>query len=106
MAMNINDQNFQELISSGKPAVVDFWAVWCGPCRRMTPIIEELAEQYAGRVNIGKCNVDESQSLAAQFGVMSIPTVVFFNASGEEVSRIVGAQSKARVEEEIKQLLN
>ncbi len=106
MAMNINEQNFQELISSGKPTVVDFWAEWCGPCRRMTPIIEELAAQYAGQVNIGKCNVDESQSLAASFGVMSIPTIVFFNAAGQEVSRIVGAQGKARVEKDIKELLN
>ncbi len=103
MALNINDSNYPELLASGKPMVIDFWATWCGPCKRMAPIIEELAKEHPN-INIGKCNVEESEDLASQFRVTSIPTLVFINSSGQPAGRMVGAQSKARVEEEIAKL--
>jgi len=105
MALHINEENFIELRESGKPMVVDFWAVWCGPCKRMAPIIEEVAAEYEGKVNIGKCDVEECEDLAAQFQVTSIPTIVLMNAQGEIVNRLVGLQSKAKMEEEINKLL-
>ncbi len=105
MALNIDEKVFAQLKEDGKPIVIDFWATWCGPCKRMAPIIEQMAETYAGKVNIGKCDVEESVELATQFGITSIPTIVFLNANGELTSRIVGAQSKAKIEEEITKLL-
>ena len=105
MALHINEENYQEIVSNGKPTVIDFWATWCGPCKRMAPLVEQLAEQYADRVNIGKCDIEEAEELAAQFGVTSIPTVVLLTASGEQTGRLVGLQSKAKLEEEIEKLL-
>lgn len=105
MALHINEENFKELAQSGKPMVIDFWATWCGPCKRMAPIVEQLAEQYDGQVNIGKCDIEEAEDIAAQYNVTSIPTIVFLNAQGEMVNRVVGAQSKAKLEEEISKLL-
>ncbi len=105
MALNINDETFKQLQETGKPIVIDFWATWCGPCRRVAPLIEQLAQEYADKVNIGKCNVEESEDLATQFGVTSIPTIVFLDSNAQLVGRIVGAQSKATIEEEIKKLL-
>ena len=77
MALNITDQNFEEIVAEGKPVVLDFWATWCGPCKQIAPYIEELAEEYKDTVNIGKCDVDENSDLPAQFGVRNIPTVLF-----------------------------
>ncbi|MBQ7570645.1 MAG: thioredoxin [Bacteroidaceae bacterium] len=105
MALHITSENFKELTQSGKPLVLDFWATWCGPCKRLAPIIEELATEYEGRVNIGKCDVEEDDELAMQFQVSSIPTVVFFNKQGEMFKRLVGLQSKATLVENIEQLL-
>ena len=105
MALHINEENFIQLRESGKPMVVDFWAVWCGPCKRMAPVIEELASQYEGKVNIGKCDVEECEDLATQFQVTSIPTIVIMNAQGEVVNRLVGLQSKAVLEQNIQALL-
>ena len=105
MALHISSENFKELIGNGKPAVLDFWATWCGPCRRVAPIIDELAAEYDGRVNIGKCDVEENEELAAQFKVSSIPTILFFDAEGNVKNRIVGAQSKAVLEQHIQALL-
>ena len=105
MALHITSENFAELTQSGKPLVLDFWATWCGPCKRLAPIIEELATEYEGRVNIGKCDVEEDDELAMQFQVSSIPTVVFFNKQGEVFKRLVGLQSKATLVENIEQLL-
>ncbi len=105
MALNIDKETYDQLIAAGKPMVIDFWAVWCGPCRRMAPVVEQLATEYEGKVSIGKCNVEECEELAAQFRVTSIPTLIFIDSKGQVADRIVGAQSKAAVEERIKKML-
>ena len=105
MALHISSENFQELLASGKPLVIDFWATWCGPCKRLAPTIEELATEYEGRANIGKCDVEEDDELPMQFQVSSIPTIVFFNAKGEMVKRLVGLQTKAALQQQIDALL-
>ena len=102
--MQITEQNFDQLIASGQPVVIDFFATWCGPCRRVSPIIDELAEKYAGRVNIGKCDVDAEEGLAARFGVRSIPTVVFLK-DGKIVDTQIGAAAQSVFEEKIEALL-
>ena len=102
--MEITSQNFNELIAQGKPVVVDFWATWCGPCRMVAPIIEELATEYEGRVVVGKVDVEEEDDLAAQFGIRNIPTVLFIK-DGQVVDKIVGATVKANYEEKIKAML-
>ena len=88
MALQITDANFAETLNEGKPMVLDFWAEWCGPCRMVSPIIDELANEYADRVNIGKMNVDENDEIVAQFGIRNIPTVLFFK-EGQMVDKIV-----------------
>ena len=105
MALHISNEYFQELLASGKPLVIDFWATWCGPCKRLAPTIEELATEYEGKANIGKCDVEEDDELAMQFQVSSIPTIVFFNAQGEMVKRLVGLQTKAVLQQQIDALL-
>lgn len=92
--MEITTTNFQEIVSGGKPVVIDFWATWCGPCRRVAPIIEELATEYEGRAVVGKVDVEDQDELAAQFGIRNIPTVVFIK-DGQLVDKIVGTASKA-----------
>ena len=104
MALEITDANFEALVAEGKPVVVDFWATWCGPCKKIGPDIEALAEQYAGQVTIGKCNVDDNDGLTGKFGVRNIPTVLFIK-NGEVVDKQVGAAPKATFEEKIKALL-
>lgn len=89
----ITDANFEEIIAGGLPVVVDFSAVWCGPCKKIAPIIEELAGEYEGRVIIGKCDVDENNDLTSRFGIRNVPTVLFFK-NGEVVDKHVGAASK------------
>jgi thioredoxin 1 len=92
--VTLTDANFKdEVEASTVPVIVDFWAEWCGPCRMLTPILEELAGERAGKVKIGKVNVDEQQALAAQFSVRSIPMLVFFK-NGKAVETTVGVQSK------------
>lgn len=105
MAFNITDSNYQELVESGKPFVIDFWAEWCGPCRAITPIIEDLAKEYEGKVTIGKCNVDENNDTAAKFGIRSIPTVIFMKAGGEQADKVVGLTSKDVIKEKVDALL-
>ncbi len=104
MALAINNNNFESLKNDSKPFVVDFWAEWCGPCRMVAPIVEELAAEYEGRVNIGKCNVDNNDDLVAMFRVRNIPTLLFLKG-GEIVDKHVGAISKNDLKAKIEALL-
>ncbi|MBO5710151.1 MAG: thioredoxin [Rikenellaceae bacterium] len=103
MALEITTNNLEELIASGKPVVIDFWAEWCGPCRMLTPIIEELAGEYENDVIIGKCNVDDNNDVSMKYGIRNIPTVIFLKG-GEVVDKHVGACSKAALAEKIEKL--
>jgi len=92
--LKISDANFEnEVAKSTIPALVDFWAEWCGPCRLMVPILDEVALLYKGKLKVGKLNVDENQDTPTQFGVMNIPTMILFK-NGKETERIIGAMSK------------
>nr|2YNX_A Chain A, LACA THIOREDOXIN [synthetic construct]2YNX_B Chain B, LACA THIOREDOXIN [synthetic construct] len=103
--VQLNDENFDEVIKkNNKVVVVDFWAEWCGPCRMIAPIIEELAKEYAGKVVFGKLNVDENPEIAAKYGIMSIPTLLFFK-NGKVVDQLVGAMPKEALKERIKKYL-
>ena len=104
MEVTITNENFSTLKNGNLPLVVDFWATWCGPCRMVSPIISELAEVYDGKVVIGKCDVEENEDLAAEYGIRNIPTILFFKG-GEVVNKLVGAQAKAKIDEAIQQLL-
>ena len=104
MAQAINTGNFEALVATGKPIVLDFWATWCGPCKRLAPIIEELAKDYDGMAIVGKCDVEDDENLAARFGVRNIPTVVFIK-DGKEVDRSVGLVPRPVLEDKIKALL-
>ena len=104
MALEITDSNFKDLLAEGKPVVVDFWAPWCGPCKMVGPIIEELAKEYDGQVIMGKCDVDENTELPGEFGIRNIPTVLFFK-DGKVVDKQVGAVAKPAFEDKVKKLL-
>ena len=104
MALAITDSSFDQLLAQGKPMVVDFWATWCGPCRKVGPYIEELAEQYGDQAIIGKVDVDENDELAMRFGVRNIPTILFIK-DGQIVDKQIGAASKAVFEEKLKAIL-
>ena len=93
MALQITDSNFNEYASAGKLMVLDFWAEWCGPCRMVSPIIDELSNEYEGRVIVGKMDVDNNDEVVSQFGIRNIPTVLFLK-DGQVVDKIVGATSK------------
>ena len=104
MEVTITSENFAGLKTGDKPLVVDFWATWCGPCRMVAPIIEELAKEYEGKLVVGKCDVEENEDLAAEFGIRNIPTILFFK-NGQVVDKLVGAQPKAKIEEKFQSLL-
>jgi thioredoxin 1 len=108
MAKNVielTDANFDsEVLESNRTVLVDFWADWCGPCRTMAPIVEEVAGAYAGKIKVGKINVDDCGERAAAYGVMSIPTLIFFK-NGKEVDRIVGSVPKAIAVKKVEELI-
>lgn len=104
MELNITDSNFDAVLAEGQPVMVDFWAPWCGPCRRVSPIVEELAAEYAGKVRICKCNVDENDGIPMKYSIRNIPTLLFFK-NGELVDRLVGAVPKQEIEDKLKSLM-
>ena len=104
MALNITENNYKELLAGDKPVVIDFWATWCGPCRIVSPIIEELATEYDGRAVIVKCDVEESNDLAMEYVIRNIPAVLFFK-NGELVDKQIGSAPKATFVAKLEALL-
>lgn len=103
--IQLTDNNFKnEVLDSTQPVLVDFWAAWCGPCKMIAPIIDEIAADYQGKVKIGKLNVDENSKTASEYGIMSIPTMVLFK-NGKEVNRLVGFMPKAQLAKVLDQVL-
>lgn len=105
MALTITDENAKEIIESGKPVVIDFWATWCGPCVGMAPMIDELAKEYEGKVVIGKYNVDEEGDLSTEYRIMSLPTILFFKDGKKTSIRLAGSQKRETMVEKINELL-
>ena len=104
MALAITKDNFEEISASQLPVVIDFWAEWCGPCRTMSPIVDELAAEYEGKVVIGKCDVEENDDITMKYGVRNIPTIVFLKG-GELVDKQVAACPKDALKAKIEKLL-
>ena len=104
MEVTITSENFESLKNGSQPLVVDFWATWCGPCRMVAPVIAELAQQYDGKIVVGKCDVEDNEDIAMEFGIRNIPTILFFK-NGEVVDKLVGAQPKAKIEEKMQAIL-
>ncbi|MBO5611640.1 MAG: thioredoxin [Prevotella sp.] len=104
MEVTITTENFETLKNGELPLVVDLWATWCGPCKMIAPVISELAEEYDGKLVVGKCDVEENDDIAMEFGVRNIPTVLFFKG-GQLVDKMVGAASKAKFQEKFDALL-
>ncbi|MDX2196207.1 MAG: thioredoxin [Cytophagales bacterium] len=103
-AVEINDTNFENIINSGKPVLVDFWAEWCGPCKMIGPAVEELAGEYEGKAIVGKVNVDFNPNSAAKFGIRSIPTLLFFK-NGQVVDKQIGAVAKSALSKKLESVL-
>ena len=104
MELKVTDSNFNDILATDKLVMVDFWATWCGPCRAIAPVVEELANEYEGRAVIAKCNVDECQDIPMQYGIRNIPTLLFFK-NGQLVDRMVGAAPKSELAKKIDSLL-
>ena len=103
--VTIEDSNFDEVVLQAKtPVLVDFWAPWCGPCRMVAPVVDELAEEYEGRVSFGKVNVDDNPKIASQYGIMSIPTLILFK-DGKPLSNIVGFRPKDELKKSLENAL-
>lgn len=105
MAFVFTDENVEEIINSGKPVVIDFWATWCGPCMAMAPVVDELALEYSDQAVIGKYNVDEEGDFASSNRIMSLPTILFFKDGKKTAIRLAGSQSKENLKEHIEKLL-
>ncbi|CCX65126.1 thioredoxin [Prevotella sp. CAG:1058] len=104
MEVKITNENFESFKNGNLPLVVDFWATWCGPCKAIAPIIGELAEEYDGKLVVGKCDVEEADDIAMEFGIRNIPTILFFK-NGQVVDKFVGATTKAKLQEKFEALL-
>lgn len=103
--LTFTDQNFDaEVLKSQTPVLVDFWAVWCGPCKIVDPVVEELVQEYSGKIKVGKLNVDENQAISMKYSVMSIPTIMLFK-DGQPVKSVVGAQPKENFKKAIDEIL-
>ena len=100
----VTDANFSEIINTDQPVLIDFWATWCGPCRALSPVVEELAKEYEGKAIVAKCNIDECDDVPMNFGIRSIPTLLFFKG-GQVVDRQVGAAPKAAIVAKLDALL-
>lgn len=96
MEITATNENFNEIISGSQPVLVDFWATWCGPCRMLGPTVDAVAKEYDGKVTVAKCNVDECEDVAVQFGIRNIPTLLFFKG-GQVVDKLVGNVPKAEI---------
>ena len=103
--LTVTDASFEaDILKSDKPSMIDFWAVWCGPCKAIAPVVEELAGEYAGKLNVGKVDVDENNGIAMKYGVRAIPTLIFFKG-GKEVDRIMGNTQKQQIIQRIAKII-
>ena len=100
----ITENNIEEILASGQPVLIDFWATWCGPCRVLSPTVDEIASEYEGRVIVAKCNVDDCEDIAARFGVRNIPSLMYFKG-GEMVARSAGLVSKAEIKSKLDSII-
>lgn len=104
-SIHFTDSNFKkEVLGSGVPVLVDFWAAWCGPCKMVAPVIDELSKEYENKIKIGKLDVDNNPKVASHFGIMSIPTLMFFK-NGQVVEQIVGALNKNELKKKIEEIM-
>ncbi|MCQ2268378.1 MAG: thioredoxin [Bacteroidaceae bacterium] len=104
MALQITDQNYEELAAQGKPMMLDFWATWCGPCKKIGPYVEDIAKTYEGQAIVGKVDIEECEDLVDKFGIRNVPTVLYIK-NGEVVDKNVGAAAKNVLEDKLKAIL-